>query len=117
MILAVLERVMPRRRLVEMMLAGEVMPAEEAQRSGLLSKVVAPEELDLAVAGYTELVASKSPLTVRLGLQALRETEQLSLEQKLPLLSQRLFECLGSEDAREGLMAFLQKRKPAWTGR
>jgi enoyl-CoA hydratase/carnithine racemase len=117
MILAVLERVMPRRRLVEMMLAGEVMPAEEAQRSGLLNKVVAPEELDLAVAGYTELVASKSPLTVRLGLQALRETEELSLEQKLPLLSQRLFECLGSDDAREGLMAFLQKRKPEWTGR
>jgi enoyl-CoA hydratase/carnithine racemase len=117
MILAVLERVMPRRRLIEMMLAGEIMPAEEAQRAGLVNKVVAAEELDAAVAGYTELVASKSPLTVRLGLQALRETEELTLEQKLPLLSQRLVECLGSDDAREGLMAFLQKRKPEWTGR
>jgi len=117
MILAVLERVMPRRRLVEMMLAGEIMPAEEAQRVGLLNKVVAAEELDGAVAAYTDLVASKSPLTVRLGLSALRETEQLTLEQKLPLLSRRLLECLGSEDAREGLTAFLQKRKPQWTGR
>jgi enoyl-CoA hydratase/carnithine racemase len=117
MILAVLERVMPRRRLVEMMLAGEIMPAEEAQRAGLLNKVVGAEELDAAVAAYTDMIAGKSPLTVRLGLQALRETEPLTLEQKLPLLSQRLVECLGSNDAREGLIAFLEKRKPEWTGR
>jgi len=117
MILAVLERVMPRRRLHEMMLGGEILAAEEAQRVGLLNKVVAPEDLDAAVTAYTELIASKSSLTMRLGLEALRDTEQLTLEDKLPILSERLVACLGTEDAREGLTAFLQKRKPNWTGR
>jgi enoyl-CoA hydratase/carnithine racemase len=117
MILAVLERVMPRRRLYEMMLGGEILGAEAAQKVGLLNKVVAPQDLDAGVTAYTELIASKSPLTVRLGLEALRDTEQLTLEEKLPLLSERLLQCLGTEDAREGLTAFLEKRKPTWTGR
>jgi enoyl-CoA hydratase/carnithine racemase len=117
MILAVLERVMPRRRLVEMMLAGEILGAEEAQKVGLLNKVVPPEELDAAVDAYIDLVAEKSPLTVRLGLSAVCDTEALTLEEKLPILSERLMACLGTEDAREGLSAFLQKRKPNWTGR
>jgi enoyl-CoA hydratase/carnithine racemase len=117
MILAVLERVMPRRRLCEMMLGGEILAAEEAKRVGLVNQVVAPEGLDAAVTEYTEMIASKSPLTMRLGLEALRDTEQLTLEEKLPILSERLVACLGTEDAREGLTAFLQKRKPNWTGR
>jgi enoyl-CoA hydratase/carnithine racemase len=54
---------------------------------------------------------------MRLGLEALRDTEALTLEEKLPILSERLVTCLGTEDAREGLTAFLEKRKPNWTGR
>jgi len=117
MILAVLERVMGRRRLVEMMLAGERMSAEEAQRAGLVNKAVPAAELDSAVQAYVDLIASKSPLTVRLGLRALRDTEELRLPEKLPLLAARLAECLGSDDAREGLTAFLEKREPHWSGR
>lgn len=116
MILSVLERVMTRRRLVEMMLAGERMSAEEAVRAGLLNKAVPAEELDGAVKAYTDMVASKSPLTIRLGLQALAETEELTLDDKLPILAERLSQCLGTNDAREGLMAFLEKRKAQWTG-
>jgi enoyl-CoA hydratase/carnithine racemase len=117
MILAVLERVMPRRRLVEMMLGGEKLSAEQALRDGLVNRVVAPEELDAAVKHYTDLVASKSPSTLKLGLRAMADAEPLSLAEKIPLLSERLTECIGTEDAREGLTAFLQKRAPVWTGR
>jgi enoyl-CoA hydratase/carnithine racemase len=116
MILAVLERVMPRRRLVEMMLGGERLGAEEAAAVGLVNAAVAPEELDAAVRRYTSLVASKSPLIVRLGLEAMLDTEALSLEEKLPVLQERLGQTLATDDAREGLTAFLQKREPKWTG-
>jgi enoyl-CoA hydratase/carnithine racemase len=83
----------------------------------LVNKAVPADSLDAAVKEYTDLVASRSPSTVRLGLRALRDTEELSLDEKLPILEQRLHECLATDDAREGLMAFLQKREPKWTGR
>jgi enoyl-CoA hydratase/carnithine racemase len=54
---------------------------------------------------------------VRLGLEALRDTDGLTLKEKLPILAGRLATCLGTEDAREGLTAFLEKRPPKWTGR
>jgi enoyl-CoA hydratase/carnithine racemase len=117
MILSVLERLMTRRRLVEMLLSGGKLDAAEAADAGLVNKAVAPDALDAAVAAYTQMIASKSPITVRLGLEALRDTDGLTLEAKLPILSDRLAHCLATDDAREGLMAFLQKRPPAWTGR
>ncbi len=117
MIMAVLDRVMPRRRLVEMMLRGERLSAEEAARVGLVNRAVPRADLDAAVAEYTALLRTKSPMAIRLGLEAMGDAEELRLEEKLPLLEQRLLACLGTEDAREGLAAFLQKREPKWTGR
>jgi enoyl-CoA hydratase/carnithine racemase len=117
MIFSVLERMMTRRRLVEMILSGGKLSAEEARDAGLLNRVVAPEELDQAVASYTSMIDGKSPSTVRLGLEALRDTDELGMAEKLPILSERLARCLGTDDAREGLMAFMERRAPKWTGR
>lgn len=117
MILSVLERVMQRRPLLEMVLGGERLSADQAAEAGLVNRAVEPDELDRAVRHYTDRIASKSPMTVRLGLEAIRDTDELGLEGKLPILGERLLQCLGTEDAREGLSAFLQKRKPEWTGR
>jgi enoyl-CoA hydratase/carnithine racemase len=117
MIYAVLERVMPRRRLIEMMFGGEQLTAEQAAEAGLVNRAVVPQELDEAVRHYTDTIAAKSPMTVRLGLEALHDVEALEFQEKLPVLSERLGLCLATEDAREGLMAFLQKRAPKWTGR
>jgi enoyl-CoA hydratase/carnithine racemase len=117
MIWSVLERVVPRRRLVEMMLTGERISAEEAAAIGLVNRAVPSEELDRTVLAYVQSMRSKSPVTLRLGLEALWDAEDLPLEQKLPLLSERLGQCLATEDAREGLMAFLEKRPPQWKGR
>jgi enoyl-CoA hydratase/carnithine racemase len=117
MIMAVLERVMPRRRLVEMMLSGERLSAEQAAAAGLINAAVAPAELDGEVLRIAEMIASKSASTIRLGLEALRDTEELALEDRLPILSDRLGQCLTTDDAREGLMAFLERRQPKWAGR
>jgi enoyl-CoA hydratase/carnithine racemase len=117
MIMAVLQRVMPRRRLLSMMLLGERMEADDAVACGLLGKAVDPADLDAAVKQVTDALASKSPMTVRLGLQALAAQDDLDLETALPLLRERLAGVLATDDAREGLMAFLEKRAPKWTGR
>jgi enoyl-CoA hydratase/carnithine racemase len=117
MIMAVLQRVMPRRRMISMMLLGERLEADEAVTCGLLGKAVDAADLDAAVKQVTDAVAAKSPVAMRLGLQAIAAQDDLDLETALPLLRERLANCLATEDAREGLMAFLEKRPPKWTGR
>lgn len=117
MIMAVLARIVPRRRLLEMMLTGEKLDAQEAARLGIVNRAVAPEQLDAEVKRVTDAIASKSPVTVRLGLRAFAAQDDLDLEKALPMLRDRLAECLSTEDAREGLMAFLEKRQPKWTGK
>lgn len=117
MIMAVLARIVPRRRLVEMMLSGERMEAAEAARLGLLGRVVEAPALDEAVGALVSMIESKSPITVRLGLEAFAAQDDLALADALPLLRERLAGCLATDDAREGLTAFLSKRKPVWTGK
>lgn len=117
MIMAVLARVMPRRRLLEMMLLGERMDADQAAAAGLVGRVVEPSELDAAVKQITDALGSKSPVALRLGLEAFAAQDDLDLGSALPLLRERLVGCLATDDAREGLMAFLEKRAPKWTGK
>jgi enoyl-CoA hydratase/carnithine racemase len=117
MIMAVLARVVPRRRLLEMMLFGERLSAADALSAGIVGKVVPLGELDGAVADIEAKIASKSPIAIRLGLEAFAAQDDLDLETALPMLRERLGACLATDDAREGLMAFLEKRKPVWKGR
>jgi len=117
MIMAVLQRVMPRRRLLEMMLLGERLGADDAVVAGLVGRAVGADELDREVARITDGLKAKSPVAMRLGLEAFAAQDDLDLEAALPLLRARLAGCLATDDAREGLMAFLEKRPPKWTGR
>lgn len=117
MIYAVLERVMPHRRLVEMLLSGERLSAEDAAQAGLVNRAVPKAELDAAVKAVTDRISAASPITLRLGLTAMSEVDGLPFEEKLPILARRLVDCLATQDAREGLTAFLEKREPKWTGR
>ncbi len=117
MIMAVLARHVPRRRLLQMMLLGEKFLASEGKALGLLGQVVPSSELDGAVKVITDGLLSKSPLTIKLGLRAFAAQDDLDLASALPLLRDRLAECLSTDDAREGLMAFLSKRPPVWAGK
>ncbi len=117
MIMAVLARIVPRRALLEMMLFGKRMTAEEAKALGLLNRVVAEGALDAAVKEIVTEIVQKSSLTVALGLRAFAAQGDLDLATSLPMLRDRLGEMLGTEDAREGLIAFLEKRAPVWKGR
>ena len=117
MIMAVLQRIVTRRRLLEMMLFGERMDADQAASIGLVGQAVDAADLDAAVKKITDSIAARSPSTVRLGLEAFAAQADLDLETALPLLRERLAGVLATDDAREGLMAFLEKRTPVWTGK
>jgi enoyl-CoA hydratase/carnithine racemase len=117
MIMAVLQRLVSKRHLLEMMLLGERMDADHAVAIGLINKAVDARDLDAAVKQITDGLAVKSPITVRLGLEAFAAQADLDLEAALPLLRERLAGVLATADAHEGLMAFLEKRAPVWAGK
>lgn len=117
MIMAVLTRLVPRRRIVQMMLLGERVDANEAVAIGLLNSACAPEELDAKVKDLCATLSKKAPLAMKHGLEALYAQDTKRIEESLPMLREKLGVLLGTEDAREGLMAFMQKRAPEWKGR
>jgi enoyl-CoA hydratase/carnithine racemase len=100
-----------------MMLLGTKMSGEQAAGIGLVNSAVRGDQLDAAVKEITDAIGKKSPLTVGLGLRAFAAQDGMELEKALPMLRDKLAEILGTEDAREGLMAFLEKRPPVWKGK
>ena len=116
MIMALLRRVTPRRELLNMMLLGEKMNAARAKDIGLLSHVVPDADLDTKVTELSAKLASQSPTAMRMGLLAFNHQTDRTVEEALPYLRDQLFAMLGTEDAREGLTAFFEKREPKWTG-
>lgn len=117
MIMAVLARLVPRRALLDMMLLGKKLSAEEARAIGIVNEVAASADLDATTKRLVDALVSKSPKTIALGLRAFAEQDDMDLAAALPMLRGKLGECLATEDAREGMMAFLEKRAPVWTGR
>jgi enoyl-CoA hydratase/carnithine racemase len=117
MITAVIQRNVPRKIALEMMLTGRRMGAEEAERWGLVNRLVTGTELDGAVDELVQELASKSPLVLRLGKESFRRAQDMAFDDALAYLNAMLTVELESEDVVEGVSAFVQKRTPDWKGR
>ena len=112
-----LSRAVPAKTAMEMLLTGEMIGAEHAERIGLVNRVVPHEELEAATMALALQVASRSAHTVRVGKAAFHKQRGLPLDQAYAHCAAVMTENLLAEDAIEGIDAFLGKRPPVWRDR
>jgi enoyl-CoA hydratase len=117
MIMAIIYRNVPRKKVNEMLLLGERIDAAQAVEYGLANKVVPVDEFGAAVADWAGKLASKSPLLMRLGHDAMYRQQDMALDDALEFLRSQLTLTFSTEDILEGVSAFFEKREPEWKGR
>jgi methylglutaconyl-CoA hydratase len=114
-VLSLLQNLAPRRLVREWAMSGEPFSAAEAKEAGLLNYVVPAVGLDAKVDWLVARIADKSPVAIRRGKYALRSIESMPFEQAIAFTESQLPLVAMSEDAKEGLAAFNDKRKPNWS--
>ena len=117
MIGALIYRNAPRKKAMEMILTAKKLTAEEALKMGLITRVAAPDNLNDEAAEILAGLAYRSPIGMKLGKQAFYEMEDMPFEEALDFLAGKIAEVASTDDAREGVMAFIEKRTPLFTGR
>jgi enoyl-CoA hydratase/carnithine racemase len=117
MITVPLLRAMPPKRALELMLTGRRVTADEADRLGFVTRVVPADRLDAAVDEVAAELAGRSPIALRQGRDSFYAVWDQEVETSLRLLHPLLSITAATEDAAEGIAAFLDKRPPEWRGR
>ncbi|MBN1690174.1 MAG: enoyl-CoA hydratase/isomerase family protein [Dehalococcoidia bacterium] len=117
MIGALIFRNVLQKKAMEMILLGERMSAQEALAMGLITRVVPVAELDAEVKKVLEILTLKSPIGMRMGKQAFYAAANMPLKEALKYLAERIKDIAGTEDAKEGITAFIEKRPPKFTGK
>jgi len=110
-------RSMPPKQALELMLTGRMVGAAEAERLGFVTRVVPHEDLDGAVGELAGTLAAKSPAVMKLGRDAFYAVWDMAAPEALAHLQAMLTLTAQTEDAAEGIAAFLEKRPPQWRGR
>ncbi|WP_445149007.1 enoyl-CoA hydratase/isomerase family protein [Baekduia sp. Peel2402] len=117
MIMALIYRNIGRKKTNELLLLGDRISAAEAERIGIVNKVVAAADFDAAVGEWASTLAGKSPVLMRLGKDAMYRQQDMPFEEALEFLHHNLTLAFSTEDIQEGVRAFFEKRDPVWTGR
>ncbi|HUO41562.1 MAG TPA: enoyl-CoA hydratase-related protein [Methylomirabilota bacterium] len=111
-----LPRIVGKTKAMEMILTGQSISAEEAYRIGLVNKVVPVESLMIETKKMAENIGSKPPISVRAAKQAILRANDTALEVGLDYERALFYSLFATEDAHEGMRAFLEKRKPIFKG-
>ncbi len=111
-----LSRNVSRKHAMEMLLTGERIDARTAREIGLVNRVVPPEYLNQIVGKYAQTIASKSPLTLKIGKEAFYRQAEMGLSEAYDYASKVMVENMLARDAEEGIGAFIEKRDPKWCG-
>lgn len=114
-VLSVLQHLIPRRNLVELCLTGEPITAQQAQAMGLVNYV--DDDVDAKLQWLLERLLDKSPAAIRRGLYTLKKAEAMPFEESVAFTESQIALFTLTEDAKEGISAFVEKRKPNWLGR
>ncbi|MFO7193457.1 enoyl-CoA hydratase/isomerase family protein [Thermocrispum sp.] len=114
MISALIYRNVPRMRANQLMMTGKPIDAREAERMDIVNAVVPAEQFEDTVRQWAHELAAKSPLLMRLGKNAIDATRDMSLPDALSALQSQLALAFTTDDIREGVAAFREKRRPQW---
>ncbi len=106
-----------RKKAMEMVLLGERLNADQAQEMGLITRAVPADRLDHEVNRVLQSLAEKSPNGMKIGKEAFYAMADMPFEEAVDFLSGKIAEVASTKDAREGIMAFIEKRKPAFIGK
>jgi methylglutaconyl-CoA hydratase len=115
-VMSLLQGIAPRRLINEWALTGEPFDARTAQAAGLLNYVVPSAELDSKIEWLIGRIIDKSPTAIRRGKYAMRAIASMSFDQSIAYTESQIALTAMTEDAKEGLTAFGEKRKPVWKG-
>ncbi len=117
MIGALILRDLPRKKAMDMVLTGRRVSAPEAEEMGLITRSVAPDRLDEAVNETLRLLTSRSPIAYQIGKEAFRAMDDVHFDEGVDALCEALSRVIATEDAREGMAAFMEKREPRFKGK
>lgn len=106
-----------KKKTLEMLLSGDMIDAKEAERLGLVNKVVPAEKLEEETFAFAQKLIDKSPLAIQMGKNFYYQMIDMPFRQKFALNSELMTRLCASEDALEGINAFIEKRKPLWKGK
>ena len=114
MVMAGLFRVMPKRAGLDFVMRGQPIDAKKAKEWGLINELVEQNELDEYVENLSVELSSLAPGTMQFGLEAYEKQDSMAFDEALPFLQKQIAKTFEGPDAKEGIAAFLEKRKPNW---
>ena len=114
MVMAGLFRVMPKRAGLDFVMRGKSIDSQQAESWGLINQSVPKEALNEATDSLAKELANLAPTTMQMGLSAYNAQDSMSFDEALPFLQKQISACVQSDDAKEGITAFLEKREPNW---